>query len=893
MRTANTADHGLRRQALWRLALVVAVVIVGIALVGWNSFKSRQEREVAQKLEIARNYYEVRLPELEAEWQARAHQARLRLEFAGILEDLRERRQPRLDAYLEAQGPPLSFPNLLILDDRHQVVYRHGPALDLPAALPCLQGGWCYFPDPGSLYRAYAEPVRLEAGHQGTLVLLRRLDAVTLRSLAIPETHLHLVMQGHTVASSESASPPEPEVTGLLNDRQPPVIQVAMAWPGGGAAKPILYVHREFHDSFPLPEFLLRPATAIVLVVVMLWLGLGNWLARGIRRIESLGEAVRQFQRERSRATAVQAMAPARTAADEIHQVADALADLMDSVQARDQEQQAYLDTLSLVEEAVLELDCKGVVLLASSGWQRLTHRSDSIVGRPLADFLHSDDGDAMVALCSAFARSEKTQAQVRLRLRGEHPGQEQWVECRFVSRVDPDGRATGSRGVLRDITQTYLHEKQISHMALHDALTELPNRVLLEDRLKVALRMADRSQHRLAVCFVDLDHFKNVNDNLGHKAGDKLLVAFARKVRALTRTGDTLARWGGDEFVLLLPALASAAEARQVLAEMAAAFREPIPVDDTEFVVTFSIGVSLYPDDGCDVEALLSHADRAMFYAKAQGRNQVCLFGEIAAKGSGRQELYLQQKLAEAVAKGRIEAWFQPVVDAVGGDCREVEVLARWHDPDSGWISPATFIPMAENIGVIRDLGRQIWLQALAAAQEWHQAGHRLRIAVNISKRQLFSPYITEQLLDELAAHGLSPKDVVLEVTESLALLDAANTAEHLATLQQAGFSIAIDDFGTGYSSLSQLHEMPVDQLKIDISFVRRLQEPTGQSMVRAIIQLAGALKLQTVAEGVEDETAATQLRQLGVDRLQGYWFAKPMPRGELGRWLSQRRGG
>jgi diguanylate cyclase (GGDEF)-like protein len=426
--------------------------------------------------------------------------------------------------------------------------------------------------------------------------------------------------------------------------------------------------------------------------------------------------------------------------------------------------------------------------------------------------------------------------------------------------------------------------------MALHDALTDLPNRVLLEDRIKVALRMARRSQHKVAVCFIDLDHFKNVNDNLGHKAGDRLLLAFAQQVRKLMREGDTLSRWGGDEFVLLLPELTSANDVREVLQKIMDSFKKPIRLDDVDFVMTFSIGVTLCPDDGQDVETLLSQADRALFYAKAQGRNQACLFGEIAAKGSGRSELYLQNKLAEAVANSQIQAWFQPLIDARSGECVGVEVLARWHDTEHGWVSPATFIPMAESLGLIRDLGNQIWLQSLDAVKAWRDMGRQLTVAVNVSKRQLFSPYLAEQLLGQLAMRGLSPEDVVLEITESVAVLDAANTVEQLAALDKAGFNIAVDDFGTGYSSLSQLHELPADELKVDISFVRRIHQPAGRSMVQAIIQLATALKLKTVAEGVEDEATAAILRELGVDVLQGYLFAKPMPREDFERWIDSR---
>jgi diguanylate cyclase (GGDEF)-like protein len=492
----------------------------------------------------------------------------------------------------------------------------------------------------------------------------------------------------------------------------------------------------------------------------------------------------------------------------------------------------------------------------------------------------------AMQSLCDIFKRREKSQAQLRLRLRND-TGVEQWAECRLIAQFDASGQLAGIRGVLRDITQTYLHEKQITHMALHDALTDLPNRVLLEDRIKIATRMASRSEQRVAICFIDLDHFKKINDSLGHKAGDRLLIAFASTLRSQLRAGDTLARWGGDEFVLLLPELANEEDARGVAHKIEAALRRPIRLDDSDYTVTFSMGVAMYPDDASEVEGLLSHADRAMFYAKTQGRNQTCFFGEITDKGGSKRELYVQNRLIEAVAAKRIEAWFQPIICAGTGKCLVVEVLARWHDEEFGWIGPATFIPIAESTGVIRDLGHQIWLQTLSALVDWREQGYNLRVAINVSKRQLFSGRFSEQLVGELASQGLSPEDVIIEVTESVALLDVAHASEHLADLHTIGFHIAIDDFGTGYSALSQLHEMPVDELKIDISFVRRIHEPAGLSMVQAIIHLSKALGLKTIAEGVEDEATATLLTSLGVDYLQGYYFAKPMPRKDFEQWL------
>jgi len=882
----------IRHQALIRLAGVMLVLMAGISFIGANAFHTRQQREITQKLEVTRSFYEQTLPRVEAQWVETAAQMKSRIEFTRILEGSTDLRWAALNSFLTAQSEFLEFSNLLVLSPQGKQIYHYGSEnASLPATLDAIQVGWHFASSTGDMYRIIQTPIWLGHEGQGTLVLFKSFNVSTLQALVTPETHLHAYGFGRLIASSNPFMPAdgEPGREGLHEDAEPPVIQIDMRWPHASPLAPTLVVHREFRDSISLTEFMLRPLTAIVMVALMLWLGLGRWLTRSVRRIESLENATRLYAEVGSVTEASRLLAPAHATHDEIDDVADTLENMMKRVQERDAEQRTYLETLAMLEEAVLELDCDGRVVHASPGWYRLTRCPDSIKGTSITEFIHRDDVSAMRSLCDIFMRREKSQAQLRVRLRNDS-GIEQWTECRLIAQFDLNGQLAGIRGVLRDITQTYLHEKQITHMALHDALTDLPNRVLLEDRIKIATRMASRGAQRVAICFIDLDHFKKINDSLGHKAGDRLLIAFSSTLRNQLRAGDTLARWGGDEFVLLLPELADEEDARGVARKIEIALRQPIALDDTDYTVTFSMGVAMYPDDASEVEGLLSHADRAMFYAKTQGRNQTCFFGEITDKGGSKRELYVQNRLIEAVAAKSIEAWFQPIMDASTGECQVVEVLARWHDSEFGWIGPATFIPIAESTGVIRELGHQIWLQALNALVAWREQGYTLRVAINVSKRQLFSGIFSEQLVTELAANGLSPADIIIEVTESVALLDVAHASEHLEDLHKIGFHIAIDDFGTGYSALSQLHEMSVDELKIDISFVRRVHEPAGFSMVQAIIHLSKALGLKTIAEGVEDETTATLLTSMGTDYLQGYHFAKPMPRADFDQWLKDR---
>jgi len=342
----------------------------------------------------------------------------------------------------------------------------------------------------------------------------------------------------------------------------------------------------------------------------------------------------------------------------------------------------------------------------------------------------------------------------------------------------------------------------------------------------------------------------------------------------------------------LLIPDMKTVNDIRDVVAKIAKITHAPLIVDGAEFAITFSMGVTVFPDDADNIDGLLSQADRAMFYAKAQGRNAFQFFADMSQKGLGKKDLYIQHRLAAAIKNHEILAWFQPLIDAKSGRAMGAEALARWHDPELGWVSPATFIPMAENLGLIRELGELVWEATLAAGQAWKARCQYLALAVNISKRQLCMPYVTEKLIEDAARYGIAPQRITLEITESIALLDVEFASERLSELGDAGFRIAIDDFGTGYSSLSQLHDMPVHEIKIDISFVRRIHTPQGLRVVQAIVQMASAMRLECVAEGVEDALTAELLTGLGINTLQGFHFAKPMPAADCDVWLDARAG-
>ncbi len=637
----------------------------------------------------------------------------------------------------------------------------------------------------------------------------------------------------------------------------------------------------------------IRQSAILIALVTLLMIFLArraaNWFAAPLHE---LSENMRAFARRQG----FNLDQGNTTIHDEVTQLEEVFIDLEQQLSSlihiatqRDEEQRAYLQTLNLLQDAVIELAPNGKLLRATDAWKDMTGICD-ITASDIDNYVHPEDSAEVREQLSALTHEQKQQLHMRFRLRRhDDSGAHCWVEGRFAA-VMQNGRVTSIRGVVRDISSTYLHERQISHMAMHDALTNLPNRVLLDDRLEMAISRATRNNQRVALGFIDLDHFKQVNDNFGHKIGDRLLKEVTKRLESALRHTDTLSRWGGDEFVVLCPDLNSLQDAREITEKLALLTRAHITIEDTDFPFSFSAGFAVYPDDASDSEMLLAQADRAMFYAKAQGRNNIQFFNAIAGKETGRQSFYIQSRLSNAIHNNQILAWLQPLVSAQTGHVIGAEVLARWHEAEQGWIPPSVFIPMAESLGLIDKLGQSVWQQALRAFPQL-PADHRL--SVNLSKRQLFSSTIVQQFCDDIRHAQIKPAQIMLEITEGIALSDVEYARERIAELSALGFGIAVDDFGTGYSSLSQLHEIPADELKLDISFVKRIHDKSGLSMATAILYIAKSLELECVAEGVEDAQTAEVLTQMGVEILQGYLFAKPMPIDDYVAWLADRNSG
>lgn len=639
-----------------------------------------------------------------------------------------------------------------------------------------------------------------------------------------------------------------------------------------------------------LPLLIISALVATLIFAALLFSIFGRWLGRISARLDLLSLATRQFKNDSNeglQASTINLLSQANAGKqDQISLVAQQLLHLIDTLAQRTDEQHSYLQTLDLLHEAVIEITPDGKLLRATDAFKTLTGGADSSACS-IDQCVHADDSEEVLEQISGLVYEQKQQINIRFRIRRhDEPSAHFWVEGRFAP-IKKNNKVICIRGVLRDINNSYKQERQISHMALHDALTGLPNRVLLEDRMDLAITRAKRNQQRIALGFIDLDHFKQINDNFGHKVGDLMLKEVTQRLQTALRSSDTLSRWGGDEFVVLCPDLNSLEDAREITKKLSLLTHKNIRIDGTDFPFTFSAGFAVYPDDASNNEMLMAQADRAMFYAKAQGRNNIQFFNLIAAKEKGRQSFYIQSRLASAIEDNNIHIWLQPLICAKSGNVMGAEVLARWFEEEQGWIPPSVFIPMAESLGLIEKLGQSVWRQTLNAFTLLPE-NHRL--SVNLSKRQLFSNHIVQQFCDDAALAHISPSRIMLEITESLALSDVEYARERIAELDARGFGIAIDDFGIGYSSLSQLHEIPADELKLDISFVKRIHERTGFSMVSAIVAIAKSLELQCVAEGVEDEATATLLTTMGVDILQGFHFAKPMPIDDYVTWLKMR---
>ena len=484
----------------------------------------------------------------------------------------------------------------------------------------------------------------------------------------------------------------------------------------------------------------------------------------------------------------------------------------------------------------------------------------------------------------SAMARQEPVRAEL---LNYTRNGETYWVETDMVPFADEGGVNTHWVVVERDITERRKSEDDIHRLAFYDVLTGLPNRRLLMDRIDKLLETSSRDGSHSAVMFIDLDHFKDINDARGHTVGDALLRHAAARLAELIRKGDTVARIGGDEFVVLLPGLgtdtADAAHHALTLAEkIRAAIARPFVIDGQSYQCSASLGATLFPGTGNTAHDLLREADTAMYRAKADGRNGVVFFAE-AMQADVEQRLTLARKLALALEAGQLQMYYQNQLDQ-HGRIAGAELLMRWRLPDGSMVPPAVFIPIAEQSGLIQRLGHWALREACQALVVLAARGHAVPLSVNVSPSQFRQADFVDQVRATLVESGAAPSRLILEVTEGLLIDKVEETVGRMRELAALGVRFSIDDFGTGYSSLAYLRHMPLYELKIDRSFIQDSEaDASGRAIVQAILAMARHLDLRVVAEGVETETQAAFLAEAGCDCMQGYLYARPAPFADL----------
>jgi len=533
--------------------------------------------------------------------------------------------------------------------------------------------------------------------------------------------------------------------------------------------------------------------------------------------------------------------------------------------------------------DLVAVVDARGIITYASPSYAHiLGYPPNMLEGADALALVHPDDlAIVREGMARRVAEGGVGHAEYRIR-----HADSSWrvIEVTTNNRLH-DPAIRGIIATARDVTARRAGEELLQQQALHDALTGLPNRALLNDRLAHALAVAARERTPLALFLMDLDRFKEVNDTLGHDAGDDLLREVGRRVQGALRASDTVARLGGDEFAMLLPG-ADAASATETARKVLSALVEPVTLHEQIVIAGSSVGVALYPDHGEDADALLRQADVAM-YAVKRGGGGYAVYNPAHDRHTPRR-LTLIGALHQAITRDELRLHYQPTVDVTGGRVRMVEALARWRHPELGLLPPDQFIPLAEQTGIIVPLTRWVLETAIRQIRAWRDDGLDLGVAVNLSARTLRDPELPATIAGLLQAHDVPVAQLRVELTESMVMADPPTTLEVLTRLSQLGVRIAIDDFGTGYSSLTHLKRLPIDEIKIDRSFVTNMTtDGDDATIVASTIGLGHSLGLRFVAEGVEDERTWQALEALNCDSAQGFYVSHALPADELARWL------
>jgi diguanylate cyclase (GGDEF)-like protein/PAS domain S-box-containing protein len=570
------------------------------------------------------------------------------------------------------------------------------------------------------------------------------------------------------------------------------------------------------------------------------------------------------------------------------------ISELKAALQARDKALRSSESSLRLAykvieasHDAVMITDQQGVIQSVNPSFCKLTGYSvEEALGRTpslLSSGLHEQ------SFYQQMWQGLQQQGYWQGEIWNKRKNGEIYPEWLSISAVrGENGTVNQYAAIFSDITERKKREQQIHELAYFDELTGLANRRLFQDRLEQALANAKRHHHQLAVLFLDLDLFKRINDTLGHQAGDEALRQVAKRLQKASRAGESVARLGGDEFTMLVPECDGIEDIKILAQRIVAQFDLPFQIQHNELVLTTSVGISIYPQHGDSASELLKCADAAMYLAKESGRNKYSLYNASVGQ---RHDLALQleQALRKALSQQQLDVYYQPKVDLKTGQLHSLEALVRWQDEELGQVAPAHFIPIAETLGLIHQLGQQVLRQVCHQIQQWGPLA--VPVAINISAKELADPLFLPQLKQTLAETAVDPQWLELEITESCLLPErATQTQQVLQQLRQLGIRLAIDDFGTGYSSLSYLRHLPINSLKIDRSFIKTLPDNThDRQITSAIIAMANAMGMDVVAEGIETQAQQEFLLSAGCQFGQGYWFGKAENASTTMQWLLQ----
>jgi len=549
----------------------------------------------------------------------------------------------------------------------------------------------------------------------------------------------------------------------------------------------------------------------------------------------------------------------------------------------------------------IFRTDIEGFCFYVNERWSEITELPlEAAIGDDWLKAIHpTDKGRITHAWQRSIDKQQQFQEEFRFKI-GE--GKSTWVLCQATIEYSEDGRKLGHIGTVTDITERKKAEEQfkrdeeiIRRQANYDALTGLPNRSLFADRLKQALAKGQREGSKIALMFIDIDHFKKINDTLGHSAGDDLLKEISLRLTACIRESDTVARLGGDEFTVLLPGIHKSHDAELVARKILTTLAKPITLEHADVFITGSIGISLSPINGTNEETLTQNADIAMYEAKAKGRNGFRFFTK-KMNSQSLSKMKLEADLRHAIDRNELDIHYQPIICLDNGKISGAEALLRWKHSRHGYVSPETFIPLAEDSGLIGEIGSWVLDRACLDYEDWQSLGIEPDcISINLSPRQCRDMVFAEKVEQTLKRHNISPSSLILEITEGLFIEDTNETAINAVfALRNIGVRLALDDFGTGYSSLSYLKRFPVDMLKIDRAFIKDMAENTDDlALVEAIIAMAHSLKIKVIGEGAETREQVELLASRGCDKVQGYYFSKPLAVDDFKEFMRNNRGG